>query len=306
MVYANNNDYIIINPPDDTLTAEIINLNELPFVSFCIPTKNNEDTIENCLKSVISQNYPKIEIIIIDGYSSDKTIEIAKKYTDKIFYDSNGYGSACQIGVEKSTGLIIASIDSDIVIPHKNWLKNAVKFFNYSNDVCTIWPKNVAPPDSSLTTQLYFNIWRVTIEDRIKHGRSFFGGGNSLFLKKCFLAIGGVDPCIHWGADFDWARKFKNRGYKVVFSTDPLYHDTMRTLREFYKKQFLGAKTFTNTGFGMMGLSNRDIFYENFILGIKCMFRGIIVERDRSWILYPVFLTIRIIAYSATIVRNRV
>lgn len=306
MPSAKKGDYIIVNPSDDTLTSHVINLSELPLVSFCIPTKNNEETLENCLHSVRSQNYPKIEIIIIDGYSSDKTIEIAKKYTENIFLDSNGYGSACQIGIEKSHGEIIASIDSDIIIPHKDWLINAVKFFNYSNEVCTIWPTNVAPPGSSLTTRVYFNIWKVTVEDRIKHGRSYFGGGNSLFLKKCFIAIGGVDTCIHWGADFDWAMKFKSCGYKVVFIKDPLYHDTMRTLKEFYRKQFIGAKTFTSTGFGIMGLSNKDIFYENFILGPEAMIRGLIVDRDISWTYYPLFLAIRVFAYSFIIVKNLV
>jgi glycosyltransferase involved in cell wall biosynthesis len=304
MPSVKNEEYIIVNPPVETLTARVIDLDDLPLVSFCIPTKNNEETIENCLKSIVSQNYPKLEIIIIDGNSSDNTIQIAKKYTDKIFFDSKGYGSACQIGVEKSSGSIIASIDSDIIVPHKDWLIHAIKFFNYSGDVSTVWPTYVAPPTSSSVAKLYLKIWKLTTEDRIRNKRSYFGGGNALFRKSCFLAIGGVNSSIHWGADFDWAKKFKNRGYKVVLFDDPLYHDTMRSLKEFYKKQFLGAKTFSATGFGLMGLTNRDIFYENFILGIKGMIRGLIIERDGSWAYYPVFLAIRIVAYSSMAIKN--
>ena len=304
MANQTKNEYIVVNPPDDALTSGVVDFNTPPLVSFCIPTKNNEETLENCLRSVSAQDYPSFEIIIIDGYSTDRTLEIAKKYTDNIFFDSVGYGNACQIGLNQAKGEIIASIDSDIIIPHSHWLNNTLKFFNYSDDVSTVWPVNTSPPGSSATTRLYFKIWRLSVDDRIKKGISYYGGGNSLFKKACFTAIGGVNPAIHWGADFDWAMQFKNRGYKVVLSRDPLYHDTMRTLKEFYRKQFTGAKTFTKTGFGLMGLSMKDVLYENFFLGIYGMIRGLILERDPAWLYYPLFLMIRVVAYSFTTINN--
>ena len=49
-------------------------------ISILIPTYNSEKYIEKCLNSVISQTYPNIEIIIIDGGSTDKTLDIVKKY----------------------------------------------------------------------------------------------------------------------------------------------------------------------------------------------------------------------------------
>jgi len=292
------NEYIVVNPADETLTAHVIDFNVLPCVSFCIPTKNNEDTIEKCLESLNSQNYPLKEIIIVDGYSTDSTLDIAKKFTDKIYFEQGPLGSARQKSIDMARGEVVALFDSDIVLPDSNWLMDVIKFFNYSESVSTVWPVNIAPPHSSLTTQLYFNLWKVTINDRIKSGRSYYGCGNSLFLKKCFVDIGGINPDIHWGEDFDWALKLMKRGYKVVFINRPLYHDTMRTIMEFYKKQFVGASTFTQTGFGLMGLTTREILYENFILGSKAMIHGIVVERDFSWLLYPFFLLIRILAYS--------
>ena len=49
-----------------------------------ISTRNEEKNIERCLKSIVSQTYKNIEIILVDNYSADKTIKIAKKYTNKI------------------------------------------------------------------------------------------------------------------------------------------------------------------------------------------------------------------------------
>ncbi|KAF5082951.1 Glycosyl transferase family 2 [anaerobic digester metagenome] len=295
-----NDEYIIVESPELDQNGCIIDLDNLPKVSFCIPTLNNEDTIEKCLSSIANQNYPSVEIIVVDGNSTDKTIEIAKKYTNQIFFDSGLLGSARQTGVEKATGEIVALFDSDIIIPHKNWLRNAVRCFNYDDRISTVWPENVAPPDGGLVVNLYFNHWKLIIEDRIKKRRGLYGGGNALFLRRAIEEIGGVSRSLHWGEDFDWAQKLKDRGYKVVYIHDPLYHDTMPSLKVFTKKQFTGAKTFTKTGFQLMDLSPYEVFYEQVVLGVKGMFQGLIVERDLSWCLYPVFVSLRGLAYGYT------
>lgn len=299
-----NEDYIVIEPSPNTFGGNTIDLNNPPRISFCIPTLNNENTLDRCLNSIINQEYPDIEIIIVDGYSKDKTIEIAEKYTDKIYFDDGTLGSARQTSIEHSTGQILALFDADIIIPHEKWLINAIRYFNYSNRVSTVWPMNAAPPNSSMVTRLYFNHWRIIMEDRIKKGRSVYGGGNALFLKKCIEEIGGVDRSLHWGEDFDWARKLKDHGYQVVYIRDPLYHDTMRSLKEFARKQFIGAETFTRTGFQLMNLSSRDVFYEQVILGARGMIKGLIKDRDVSWLLFPLFVFIRGIAYGYTYVKN--
>ena len=278
----------------------------LPRVSFVIPTFNSEMTLEKCLASIRNQEYPDIEIVVVDGYSKDNSVQIARRYTDKIIFDHGTYGQACQVGAENCTGEVLGLFDSDIIIPHKDWLKNAVDLFQCDNKISTIWPVNTAPPNGSLTTRWYFNFWKIFMEDRIKKGKGYFGGGNSLFLKKCLENIGGVSKEMHWGADFDWAKKLNNRGYKVVFLKDPIYHDTMKTVQEFARKQFTGAKTFTKTGFGLMGLSNRDIFYEHSMLGTKGMLVGLFKKREKSWIYHPLFVCVRVFAYSGVHLANAV
>ncbi len=297
---SHNDEYIIIESPELQWSGSVIDVSNLPRVSFCIPTLNNEDTLDKCLSSITNQDYPDIEIIVVDGHSKDKTIEIAKEYTDQIFFDSGLLGSARQTGVENATGEILALFDSDIIIPHKDWLRNAVEAFNYGDQVSTIWPENIAPPDGGLVVQLYFNHWKLIIEDRIEKRRGLYGGGNALFLRKMIEEIGGVSRSLHWGEDFDWSQKLKDCGYKVVYIRDPLYHDTMPSLKIFAKKQFAGAKTFTKTGFQLMNLSPYEVFYEQVILGVKGMIRGLIVEREFSWCLYPAFIFIRGLAYGYT------
>jgi len=297
--------YVVIADPKSDRAEKYLNLNTLPKVSFCIPTLNNEGTIEACLSSIVAQDYPSIEIIIIDGYSNDRTVEIAKKFTDNILFDSGTYGSACQTGFRYSSGEIIALFDSDLIIPHNSWLKEAIRYFNYAPNVSTVWPLLVAPPNSSLFARLYqTNLHRIFIEHRMTRKIGLYGGGNSLFLRSCLEKIGGINPSIHWGADFDWAQKLKQLGYRVVYLNDPIYHDTMRTFRLFVRKQFTGAKTFTKYGFQFMGLSFKDILYEHFVLGTIAMVKGIFIDRDPSWIYFPFLLIVRSVAYGHTYIRN--
>lgn len=303
LINSNSEEYLIVDPCLDSFSGDLIDFNKLPKISFCIPVFNSARTLEKCLLSITQQNYPDMEIIIVDNGSTDESVEIAEKYSDKIYQDDGLLGSVRQKSVEKSNGTIIALFDSDIYIPHKNWLLNSIKFFNYSNEVSTVWPLNVAPPGAPKTTRLYFNLWSIFMNNRISKNKSVFGGGNALFLRSCIDEIGGIDKAIHWGEDFDWAQKLKGLGYKVIAINDPLYHDTMPSLTEFTKKQFIASDSFTKEGLDVMGLSKMDLIYENIVLGSKHMFKGL--ASDSSWILYPLFVSIRGLGFFYNFLRNR-
>lgn len=290
-------EYLVVEPRAEQLTGRVIDPSRPPRVSFCIPTLNNEGTLERCLQSIVSQDYPDLEIVIVDGGSTDRTLEIAQKFTGQIYFDRGTLGSARQTSVEHATGPVVALFDSDIVIPHRQWLARALRYFNCPGKVSTVWPVNLAPPGSPFTTRLYFNHWKIVIEDRISKGRGLYGGGNSLFWKAALEEIGGISRELHWGEDFDWSQKLKDRGWQVVYLRDPLYHDTMRSLKQYTRKQFMGASSFTRTGFGLMNLSLADTLYEQFLLGLLGMLRGLALERDASWLLYPAFLSVKVLAY---------
>ena len=88
----------------------------MPLVSVNIPTYNSEKTIEKTLESVVSQTYKNIEIIIVDSHSTDKTLEIAKKFKCKIVqYDGTLLGARAE-GVKNSKGEFIILIDSDQIL----------------------------------------------------------------------------------------------------------------------------------------------------------------------------------------------
>jgi glycosyltransferase involved in cell wall biosynthesis len=86
-------------------------------ISIIINTFNEEKNIENCLESVKWAD----EIVIVDMYSEDKTVDIARKYTDKIFFfERMGYADpARQFALEKASNEWILVLDADELVPLK-------------------------------------------------------------------------------------------------------------------------------------------------------------------------------------------
>ncbi len=98
--------------------------------------KNSEQTIERCIKSVIDQNYDKIEYIVIDGGSKDKTLNVLDKYKKKIHRlvveKDNGIWDAMNKGLNLAKGDIIGFLNSDDYY-YENSLKLVNDYFNQNN-----------------------------------------------------------------------------------------------------------------------------------------------------------------------------
>ena len=101
-----------------------------PRISVIIPVLNQAGKIEQCLKAVFSQPLPPHEVIIVDGHSTDGTVEIAQRFPVKVFYQEHGAaGAARQIGVDNAEGEYVAFTDADC-IPDQHWLKSLLSEFS--------------------------------------------------------------------------------------------------------------------------------------------------------------------------------
>lgn len=120
-------------------------------VSVVIPTLNSEKTLRDCLKSIAEQDYPKdkVEIIIADAGSTDQTLDIISEFSIasslrplssniQVIPNPLKTGEAGKaVGVRHAKNDIIAFIDSDNILPDKDWLKRMVEPFNDSEIVAS-------------------------------------------------------------------------------------------------------------------------------------------------------------------------
>jgi glycosyltransferase involved in cell wall biosynthesis len=108
-------------------------------ISIITVTKNSANFLEESILSIFNQSYKNYEHIIIDGNSTDKTIDIIKKHNEKISYwiseDDNGLYDAMNKGIKKSTGDIIGILNSDdIFFPDALKIVNKYFLLNFDLD----------------------------------------------------------------------------------------------------------------------------------------------------------------------------
>lgn len=115
----------------------LISVDEKPKVSILIPTYNRAELLKNSLDSLVAQNYPNLEVVIVDDCSKDNTAEVVKLYKDKlpqIIYKKNEYNIGAALGFNKAAELasgeyVINYSDDDLLAPNaiEKYIEPAIK-----------------------------------------------------------------------------------------------------------------------------------------------------------------------------------
>lgn len=86
-----------------------------PLISVILPVKDRASFLPEAIDSVLEQGYPRLQLIVIDGHSADRSIEIARSYPEVVCVEQEGTGlaDAWNLGLDLSNGELIAFLDSD-------------------------------------------------------------------------------------------------------------------------------------------------------------------------------------------------
>lgn len=131
-----------------------------PVISIAIATYNSEKTLEKTLKSIVKQTYPKnkIEVLIIDGGSKDRTLAIAKKYKSKIIPNPKvDFISGKHIAFLQAKGKYLLYLDSDEILESKRSLD--IKHFAFldNKNVKAVMPSGYKSPHNVSPINDYIN-----------------------------------------------------------------------------------------------------------------------------------------------------
>ena len=213
-------------------------------ISVIIPVKNEEEKIERCLEAVFSQSLKPHEVIVVDGHSTDRTVERAREFPVKILYeDYHTRAGACQIGVEGVEGDFVAFTDADCV-PEKNWLEDVVKEFDegivgvgcgIKNIGEGLWEKSINLISGTFLGSANSVQGRFFKDKRYVNSIS---GCNSMYHKEDILKVGGFDVGLSTAEDTELNRKMLRIG-KLLYTPDAvILHNHKRGLKDFAKRMY--------------------------------------------------------------------
>jgi glycosyltransferase involved in cell wall biosynthesis len=185
--------------------------NPWPKISIVTPSYNQGQFLEETIRSVLLQNYPNLEYIIMDGGSTDNSVAIIRKYESWLTYwvseKDNGQADAIYRGFEKTKGEIIAWVNSDdLLLP--NSLKTIAVYFNLNpGKDCVVGGSISIDIHNSLMTDP--KGWPIcNLGMPVSHHRLlYFGCGfcqpATFWRRHAFFSVDGFDRSLRFCFDYD-------------------------------------------------------------------------------------------------------
>jgi len=201
-----------------------------PLVSIIVPTKNSAETIEDCLESIRRQSYSNIEIIVVDNYSRDKTLDVTKKYDAKVYLKGPERSAQVNFGVSKASGKYVYRVDSDFVLEPSVVHEAVQSCEKFGYDAIVI--HNTSDPTISFWA-------KVRKMERDSYRNDEINVAARFWKKEVFEAIGGFDVNLIAGDDYDLHNRLLKGGYKIGWIKAQETHiGEPRNMAEIFRKHY--------------------------------------------------------------------
>jgi glycosyltransferase involved in cell wall biosynthesis len=186
-------------------------MNRKPLVSIITPSYNQGQFLGETIQSVLNQDYEHIEYIIIDGGSSDNSLEIIHKYSDRLAYyvsePDNGQTEAINKGFAKANGEIFAWLNSDDTL-EPSAVSEAVNFLQNNPDIGMVYgDTNFIDLHGNKTGRFPA---AQTDYNKLRQGYVHIPQQSSFWRAELFKQVGPLDEKIYFAMDYDlWVRLAK-------------------------------------------------------------------------------------------------
>jgi glycosyltransferase involved in cell wall biosynthesis len=211
-------------------------------VSIIIPTYNSEITFAECLKGVRSQSYPFYEIVVVDNFSNDDTVRMAKEFGAKIIQQKCNPALARNLGVVNSTGKYILFLDSDQVLSMSVIEECVKKCENEKVGMVSIPEVFIGRGFWSFCSATWKNCYSK-VEKLYGASENIATGIPRFFVKEQITRVGILDAVLLWGEDYDLHNRLKKVGIKEVSCKSKLYHYEPTSIKNILLKNFRYGKS---------------------------------------------------------------
>jgi glycosyltransferase involved in cell wall biosynthesis len=210
-----------------------------PLVSVVIPTFNSEHVLPECLESIKNQTYPAVEIIVVDGHSSDSTMAIAGKYATVYSFGPDQttgrvFGAPYQrnYGVTMAQGKYVYYVDSDMrLLP--GLIEECVRRIETEKAAAVIVPE--FSYGEGFWSQCRVLEKKCYFHDPLVDAARFI-------RRDVWQALGGLDASLGGGDDWDFQRRLNQAEHKTIQVTNHVWHyeGCLRLIKQMRKKYVYG------------------------------------------------------------------
>jgi glycosyltransferase involved in cell wall biosynthesis len=198
-----------------------------PRITVITPSFNQGQFLEATIRSVLLQGYPDLEYFVLDGGSTDNSVEVIKRYSPWITHwvsePDGGQSAAITRGLTMGSGLFATWINSDDML-HQNALVEHASRVGFIPK--TVYVGTCAYMDAAGTVVAMHRGRIHSLEDLVRFGKVWRAGGyivqpEVLFPRELALAVGGLSTSIHDGMDYELWGKFFLAGAHFQYTDIP-------------------------------------------------------------------------------------
>jgi glycosyltransferase involved in cell wall biosynthesis len=292
-------------------------------VCIVIATFNASRTLKRCLETIFEQDYPKIEVIIVDGGSKDETLEIAKKFKVKVIIrkglDSE---SSKAVGLLSTKADVYCDMAADNYLQNKNFIKKLMTPINNGKAEAS-YPKRYFYDKKDSLLNRYFALFGVNDPVALYLGKADREGylnfqlnknilptvgANGFFILRKLLLQADIKHFYHIDVTQDIKDKVR---FAVVDTT--IGHDTGENIGTFLKKrrryfEKLYLKNKANRRYHLYDPSKdfwklvKFVVYSlTIVQPLYLSIRGYLKIRDKAWFLHPVICFLTVLNYGISV-----
>jgi glycosyltransferase involved in cell wall biosynthesis len=195
-----------------------------PRISVVTPSFNQGEFIEETIRSILLQGYPNLEYIVMDGGSTDNSVEVIKKYSPWLTYwvseQDNGQSDAINRGLKMASGDFATWINSDDLLS-KNAVVEHASRMGFAPD--TVYVGNCIYINETGTVLSVHRATVRSLKDLLRVQTVWYAGGHIvqpevMFPRELYLTVGGLDCNNHFTMDFDLWGEFFLAGAKFQYT----------------------------------------------------------------------------------------